>query len=120
VLRDWLRGTLPDYMIPSEIVLMTGLPLTGNGKLDASALPPPDRPGDTDRARAAAPATPTEAALAPIWLDVLGVETIGVDANFFLITHKPQPISAADRASAESVCWPSTAVAASLRDRSVG
>jgi amino acid adenylation domain-containing protein len=80
-LRDALRPLLPDYMLPRHIVLLDRLPLTANGKLDRSALPPPDP--DQDAQAYVAPRTPVEQALADIWSDILGLERIGANDDFF-------------------------------------
>ncbi|HEY7492545.1 MAG TPA: amino acid adenylation domain-containing protein, partial [Candidatus Tectomicrobia bacterium] len=84
-LRDFLKGTLPDYMIPAAFVMLDALPLTANGKLDRQALPAPDtsRPALTETW--VAPTTPTEATLASIWAAVLGLERVGVKDNFFTL-----------------------------------
>jgi amino acid adenylation domain-containing protein len=80
-LLRWVKTKLPDYMVPSDIVMMKALPLTPNGKVDRHGLPPPER---ALHARAVvAPRTPTERAVAQIWSEVLGVETIGAQDNFF-------------------------------------
>ncbi|MFI7129369.1 amino acid adenylation domain-containing protein [Nonomuraea sp. NPDC050153] len=82
-LRERLRASLPDYMIPVRHTTLTSLPLTPNGKLDRAALPTPSwtRPGT---AAFRAPATPVESDLAEIWADVLGAtEPIGADDDFF-------------------------------------
>ncbi|WP_262418133.1 non-ribosomal peptide synthetase [Streptomyces sp. SP2-10] len=79
--RRELGRTLPDYMVPSAVLVLDALPLSPNGKLDRGRLPDP---GPAVRAvRHVAPRTPTERALAAIWAEVLRVERIGVDDNFF-------------------------------------
>ncbi|MFH8336566.1 non-ribosomal peptide synthase/polyketide synthase [Streptomyces sp. AM6-12] len=79
--RRELGRTLPDYMVPSTVVVLESLPLGPNGKVDRGRLPDP---GPAVRAvRHVAPRTPTERALAAIWAEVLRVERIGVDDNFF-------------------------------------
>ncbi|MEU0334315.1 non-ribosomal peptide synthase/polyketide synthase [Streptomyces sp. NPDC006193] len=79
--RRELGRTLPDYMVPATVVVLDGLPLNPNGKLDRTRLPDP---GPAVRAvRHVAPRTPTEHALAAIWADVLHLERVGVDDNFF-------------------------------------
>ncbi|WP_206686054.1 non-ribosomal peptide synthetase [Kribbella qitaiheensis] len=81
-LREWLGRSLPDYLVPSVFVRLDRLPLTPNGKVDRAALPAPD--GVPDRERAfVAPRNTTEAELARIWAEVLGVERVGVEDNFF-------------------------------------
>jgi amino acid adenylation domain-containing protein len=80
-LRAHLAANLPDYMVPSAIVLLPALPLTANGKLDRHALPAPDRGGE--RGAAVAPRTPVEELLAGLWAQVLRRGDIGVDDSFF-------------------------------------
>ncbi|MBV9774490.1 MAG: amino acid adenylation domain-containing protein, partial [Gemmatimonadetes bacterium] len=80
-LRELLRESLPDYMVPAAYVWMEALPLSANGKVDRKALPRPS--GTHSVSDAAFPRTPTEAALAGIWSEVLGVEGIGIHDDFF-------------------------------------
>ncbi|MEV7601136.1 amino acid adenylation domain-containing protein [Kitasatospora sp. NPDC089797] len=83
-LRAHLTGTLPDYMIPALFVPLDRLPLTPSGKVDRRALPAPDlRAGLAAEAPYTAPRDDTEAALAAVWSQVLGVERVGVHDNFF-------------------------------------
>lgn len=82
-LRDYLKQKLPEYMIPSAFVLMKALPLTPNSKIDRRALPAPDSFHNEREDIFAAPQTPTEAKLAAIWAEVLGVEKISINDNFF-------------------------------------
>jgi acyl carrier protein len=70
-------------MIPAAFVALDALPLTPNGKLDRRALPAPDRARPETGDDFVAPRNSTEAALAEIWAEVLGVETVGVKDNFF-------------------------------------
>ncbi|MBB6348227.1 amino acid adenylation domain-containing protein [Nonomuraea muscovyensis] len=78
--RAAIRGTLPDYMLPSTFVTLDELPLTPNGKLDRAALPAPvAAPG----AEYAEPRTDTERAIAAVWREVLSVERVGADDDFF-------------------------------------
>jgi amino acid adenylation domain-containing protein len=82
-LRGFLRAKLPEYMLPSALVVLEALPLTQNGKVDRNALPDPDSsPSELD-AGDAAPQTELERTIAKIWADVLHVEKVGVDDNFF-------------------------------------
>ncbi|MGW0330790.1 non-ribosomal peptide synthase/polyketide synthase [Streptomyces sp. NPDC003011] len=81
--RRVLGRTLPDYMVPTAVVVLAGLPLNPNGKLDRGRLPDPGPVrGGTYRV---APRTPTEHTLAAIWADILRVDRIGVDDNFFAL-----------------------------------
>lgn len=80
-LRDYLKSSLPDYMIPSFFVPLEAMPLAPNGKLDRHALPTPE--GSEIRREYVAPRTPTEEALVEIWQDILRFDRIGVNDNFF-------------------------------------
>jgi amino acid adenylation domain-containing protein len=82
-LRDFLKERLPDYMVPSAFVTLDALPLTPSGKLDHRALPAPDGTSSEQQAGFVAPRTPTEATLAQIWAEVLGLEQVGVHDDFF-------------------------------------
>ncbi|MCQ4163486.1 non-ribosomal peptide synthetase [Tahibacter harae] len=79
---EHLAAQLPNYMVPSAIVVIDGLPLTPNGKLDRRALP---EPAWGEAASYEPPATPMEAELAAIWAEVLRLERVGVTDNFFEI-----------------------------------
>ncbi|HEY2136756.1 MAG TPA: condensation domain-containing protein, partial [Xanthobacteraceae bacterium] len=82
-LRGSLQSRLPEYMVPSAFVFLDALPLTTNGKLDRGALPAPE--GRPDVAGYAAPGTPAEQILAAIWRDVLKIDRVGIDDNFFAL-----------------------------------
>jgi amino acid adenylation domain-containing protein len=82
-LRDHLRTRLPDYMVPSSFVVMDALPLTRNGKVDRAALPAPDRIRQDMDGDFVAPRTPTEEKMARIWAEVLEVDRVGINDNFF-------------------------------------
>ena len=82
-LRHYLRERLPQYMIPSAFILMEKLPLTANGKIDRQVLPAPGPEQAAPSRAATRPKTETEKALAAIWADLLKVETVGVDDDFF-------------------------------------
>jgi amino acid adenylation domain-containing protein len=80
LLLDALAAQLPDYMVPSVIVLLDELPLTRNGKLDRAALPPLE--GVAEASRFVGARSETEAAIAAIWSDVLKRDQIGVTESF--------------------------------------
>jgi amino acid adenylation domain-containing protein len=82
-LRSFLREKLPDYMIPSVLVVLDELPLMPNGKVDRNALPPADgkRP-DIDQGFVA-PRNELEELVAQVWLEVLELDKIGIRDNFF-------------------------------------
>ncbi|MDQ3827317.1 MAG: condensation domain-containing protein, partial [Actinomycetota bacterium] len=81
-LRALLGRSLPEYMIPAAFVTLDALPLTRNGKLDRKALPAPDVSAAT-RAAYVGPRNEVERVVAQIWADVLKVEKVGVEDNFF-------------------------------------
>ena len=80
-LRETLGRELPDYMIPSAFVVLEALPLTANGKIDRKALPSPDLGAKTQGY--VAPRDALEETLCRIFAEVLGLERIGVNDNFF-------------------------------------
>ncbi|MCK9879126.1 condensation domain-containing protein, partial [Frankia sp. Ag45/Mut15] len=87
-LRAALGAVLPDYLVPSVIVVLPALPTTPNGKLDRRALPVPVRTGSgagDGRAGHGALATATEQLVARLFTEVLGVEGIGPDDSFFAL-----------------------------------
>jgi amino acid adenylation domain-containing protein/non-ribosomal peptide synthase protein (TIGR01720 family) len=81
--RGYVKERVPEYMVPSAVVVVERLPLTPNGKVDRGALPAPEGVRPELGTAYAAPATAAEAALAGIWSEVLGVERVGVADNFF-------------------------------------
>jgi len=82
-LQPFLRERLPDYMLPSALVVMEALPLTSNGKVDRRALPAPDHLRPDLQNAFAAPSTQTEQMVANIFGDVLGLDRVGTNDNFF-------------------------------------
>ncbi|HXM49298.1 MAG TPA: amino acid adenylation domain-containing protein, partial [Pyrinomonadaceae bacterium] len=82
-LRNHLKEKLPEYMVPSDIVLLEQLPLTSNGKIDRKALPEPERIKTESAKHLVLPRNRVEETLASVWKEVLGLNQIGVDENFF-------------------------------------
>ena len=82
-LRSFLKGNLPEHMVPASFVFLDALPLTPNGKVDRQALPAPGRARAVREETFVAPRTPLEEMLAGIWAEVLGLESVGVRDNFF-------------------------------------
>ncbi|MBM9488983.1 amino acid adenylation domain-containing protein [Pseudomonas sp. ICBG1301] len=82
VLRAYLQGQLPEYMVPAAYVRLDSLPLTSNGKVDRKALPAPDQEALLSRVYEA-PQGPTEVALAQLWEKVLNVGQVGRHDHFF-------------------------------------
>ncbi|HEY9849783.1 MAG TPA: condensation domain-containing protein, partial [Leptolyngbyaceae cyanobacterium] len=84
-LREYLQQKLPEYMVPSAIVLMDAFPLTPNGKIDRRTLPAPNfSPTELDD-NFAPPTTPIQELLSGIWQQILGIEKIGIHDNFFTL-----------------------------------
>ncbi|MEH1787861.1 MAG: amino acid adenylation domain-containing protein [Nostoc sp.] len=81
-LRSFLEAKLPSYMVPAAFVILSALPLTPNGKVNRKTLPTPDtaRPEDKELV---VPQTTIEKQLAGIWAEVLGLENISINDNFF-------------------------------------
>lgn len=84
-LRDFLRRFLPEYMLPAVFVRVDAFPLTAHGKIDRSALPAPDPTNRLQDDVSPGSCTPTEQRIAGILGELLGLDEIGLDDNFFLL-----------------------------------
>ncbi|MGE6764047.1 non-ribosomal peptide synthase/polyketide synthase, partial [Corallococcus interemptor] len=82
-LKASLKQRLPEYMVPSALVLLEALPLNANGKVDRKALPQPDETART--AAFVAPRTDTEKQLAALFAEVLRLERVGLHDDFFAL-----------------------------------
>lgn len=83
-LRTALTELLPEYMIPTRVVWLDALPLKAHGKVDRAGLPEPDDRVETD-AEFVAPVGEVEVRTAAVWADVLGLDRVGVDDDFFAL-----------------------------------
>ena len=80
-LREHLRDRLPDYMVPSSLILLDAMPLTSNGKLDRRALPAPEERHHAETF--VSPRSTIEETLSRLWAEVLQVEKVGIHDSFF-------------------------------------
>ncbi|HEX3681791.1 MAG TPA: amino acid adenylation domain-containing protein, partial [Bryobacteraceae bacterium] len=83
-LRELCRARLPHYMAPGAITVLDSFPLSPNGKIDRKALPRPERRSN-ERVLEQMPQTEVEQTLAAIWGEVLKMDSIGAEENFFEI-----------------------------------
>ncbi|HZB94543.1 MAG TPA: phosphopantetheine-binding protein [Herpetosiphonaceae bacterium] len=81
--RAALQTKLPGYMVPAAVVVLEGLPLTANGKVDRRALPAPEGVRPAGAAGYVAPRDTVEQQLVALWETALGVQPIGVQDSFF-------------------------------------
>ena len=82
-LRQYLSERLPVYMIPATFVRLAALPLLTNGKVDRNGLPDPEQLTEGEEREYVAPRTPVEELLAGIWAEVLKLDRVSIDDNFF-------------------------------------
>jgi len=83
LLREHLKASLPDYMVPGAFVLLERFPLTPNGKVDRRALPAPEETGGDGEAAEVAPRTPEEEVLVELWRQLLQRRRVDVRDDFF-------------------------------------
>jgi acyl-coenzyme A synthetase/AMP-(fatty) acid ligase/acyl carrier protein len=80
-LRRYLQDRVPDYMVPSAVVVLDKFPLTSNGKIDRRSLPVPEQPQTANEF--VVPRTQLERTVAGMWQELLGVKKVGLHDNFF-------------------------------------
>lgn len=82
-LREYLKGKTPAYMVPDSIVALDALPLTTNGKIDRVRLSQISKTRHVSDDNFVAPRTGLEEELANLWAEILKVERVGINDNFF-------------------------------------
>jgi acyl-coenzyme A synthetase/AMP-(fatty) acid ligase len=82
-ITSYLKSRLPEYMLPALWVELETLPLSPNGKVDKKALPDPDA-SELQSNEYVAPRNELEQKLADIWQELLGLERVGINDNFFI------------------------------------
>ena len=81
-MREWVKDRLPEYMVPTAVVMLARMPLTPNGKVDRKALPVPGAI-EPKAAAGISPKTPVEIRLASIWEELLQVKSVRLEDDFF-------------------------------------
>ena len=84
-LRQFMKGRLPEFMVPSAFIRLESLPLTPNGKLDRKSLPAPTLDLLGSRQNYVAPRSDEEAVIADIWSEILRVDNPGIGDNFLAL-----------------------------------
>lgn len=82
-IKQRARALLPDFMVPSQVLILSAMPLSANGKVDRKALPSPTQRAATSNS--VAPRTASESKMAEIWQDLLQRKRVGVTDNFFAL-----------------------------------
>jgi amino acid adenylation domain-containing protein len=82
-LRTFLKDRLPEYMVPATVMLLDAMPLTPSGKINRRGLPEPDQSARDVEQAYIAPRTAVESIVAKVWAEILEVERVGVEDNFF-------------------------------------
>ena len=83
--QKWIASRLPDYMVPSAMVMLERMPLGANGKIDRAALPDHTQSAVAEKLTFVAPNTATEEGIAKIWAEVMKKERVGVTENFIAL-----------------------------------
>ncbi|HEY0734967.1 MAG TPA: amino acid adenylation domain-containing protein, partial [Herpetosiphonaceae bacterium] len=84
-LLEFLRDKLPEYMVPSALVMLHAMPLTPNSKVDRRALPAPTSTDRETKRTIVEPRTQLEAQLASLWADLFGLDRVSTDDHFFAL-----------------------------------
>jgi amino acid adenylation domain-containing protein len=82
-LSAYLRTKLPEYMVPSDFMILDSLPLTPTGKIDRRALPQPDKAVHNSQVPFVDARNPVERTITGVWCEILGLQRIGIHDNFF-------------------------------------
>ena len=85
VLREFLSQHVPDYMLPARIIVLDEFPLNANGKIDLQALTELGKQAPGTQKNVCAPRTPDEEKVAAIWAEVLRLDRVSIDDNFFAL-----------------------------------